>query len=73
MFTESMELVAPKTVSKHDISTSIYGKVKTDSIVYEMLGFQKTEADEVNDIKKTMTSTQLDLPKKLAAGLMFPA
>lgn len=60
MFTESMELVAPKTVSKHDISTSIYGKVKADSIVYEMLGFRKTEADEVDDIKKTMTSTQLD-------------
>ena len=60
IFTESMELVAPKAVSKHDISTSIYGKVKTDSIVYEMLGFRKTEADEVDDIKKTMTSTQLD-------------
>ncbi len=60
MFTESLELVAPKAISKHDISTSIYGKVKADSIVYELLGFQKTEADEVDALKKTMSSTQLD-------------
>lgn len=60
IFTESLELVAPKTISKHDISTSIYGKVKADSIVYELLGFQKTEADEVDALKKTMSATQLD-------------
>lgn len=60
IFTESAELVAPKAISKHDISVSIYGKVRPDSAVYELLGFRKTEADEVDSIKKTMTPTQLD-------------
>lgn len=60
MYSESMELFAPKTVSKHEISTSIYGKLRPDSIVYDLLGFKKTESDEVADLKKTMTAAQLD-------------
>ena len=60
LYTESLELVAPKSISKHDISTSIYGKIKPDSIVYELLGFQKTEADEVDDLKKTIPQSKLD-------------
>lgn len=60
MYSESLELLAPKTISKHEISTSIYGKIKPDSIVYDLLGFKKTESDEVDDLKKTMTTAQLD-------------
>ena len=60
MYSESLELLAPKTISKHEISTSIYGKIKPDSIVYDLLGFKKTESDEVDALKKTMTTAQLD-------------
>lgn len=60
LFTESCELVSPKEISKHDISTSIYGKMHLDSQIYELLGFRKTEADEVDDLKKTISKKQLD-------------
>ena len=52
IFTESGELVAPKTISKHDISTSYYGRIKPDSIIFKLLAFKRTEADEVDDLKK---------------------
>lgn len=60
LYTESGDLVSPKEVSKHDISTSIYGRLKPDSIIYELLGFKKTEADKVDDLRKTVTKEQLD-------------
>ena len=52
LFTESGELVAPKMISKRDISVSIYGRIKTDSIIFDLLGFKKTDADEVDELKK---------------------
>ena len=60
LFTDSFELVSPKNVSKHDISTSIYGKLKDNSIVYELLGFKKTDADKVDELKKQIPQSQLD-------------
>ena len=60
LYTESMETVSQKTVSKHDISMSIYGRIKPDSSVYELLGFRKTDADKVDDLKKAISKEQLD-------------
>lgn len=60
LFTHSMELVSQKEVSKHDISTAVYGKIKVDSEIYEMLGFRKTESDQVDDLKKQIPQKQLD-------------
>ena len=60
LYTGSMELVSQKTVSKHDISMDIYGRIKQDSSVYDLLGFRKTESDEVDDLKKTISKKQLD-------------
>ncbi len=60
LYTESGELVSPKNVSKHDISTSIYGRLKPDSSVYDLLKFKKTESDELDYIKKQITPKQLD-------------
>ncbi len=60
IYTESMELVSPRNISKHDIPTSIYGSIKADSVLFELLGFKKTEADEAEDIKKTISKEQLD-------------
>lgn len=60
LFTESGELVSPKDISKHDISASIYGRVKPDSVIFKLLGFKRTEADEVDDLKKTIPQEKLD-------------
>ena len=34
LYTESMELVAPNSMSKHEISTTIYGKIRPNSTIY---------------------------------------
>ena len=60
IFTESGELVAPKTISKHDISISYYGRIKPDSIIFKLLAFKRTEADEVDDLKKMVSQDKLD-------------
>ena len=60
IFTESGELVAPKMISKHDISVSIYGRIKADSIIFDLLGFKKTDADEVDELKKTVPQEKLE-------------
>ena len=60
IFTVSKELAAPKHISKHDINTDIYGKIKLDSILFTLLGFKKTEADELDDLKKTIPQEKLD-------------
>lgn len=60
VFTESGELVAPKSISKHNISTAIYGRLKPESKVYSLLGFKKTEADEVDELKKTIPQDKLE-------------
>ena len=60
VFTESGELVAPRAISKHDISTSIYGRIRPESVIYNLLGFRRTEADEVDDLKKTIPQEKLE-------------
>lgn len=60
LFTDALELVSQKNVSRYDISTDIYGKVKPNSIIYEVLGFKKTGLDEVDALKKTVPQEQLE-------------
>ena len=60
IFTESGELVAPKAISKHDISTAIYGRIKSDSIIFKLLEFKRTDADEFDDLKKLVSQEKLD-------------
>lgn len=61
IFTEPSKLVTPKEISKHDIPSSLYGnKLKLDSELFELLGFKKSEADEVDEIKKQIPQKQLD-------------
>ncbi len=60
LFTESGELVSPKDISKYDISLAIYGRIKPDSVVFQLLAFKRTEADEVDDLKKTVPKEKLD-------------
>lgn len=60
LYTESGELVSPKAISKHDISTSIYGRIKPDSVIFSLIGFKKTDADEVDELKKTIPQEKLE-------------
>lgn len=60
LYTEAGELVAPKAISKHDISVSIYGRIKQDSCVFDLIGFKKTNADEVDELKKTVPQEKLE-------------
>lgn len=60
LYTESGELVSPKAISKHDISTSIYGRIKLDSVIFSLIGFKKTDADEVDELKKTIPQEKLE-------------
>ena len=60
LYTEAGELVSPKSISRHDISTSIYGKIRPDSVVLKLIGFKKTDADEVDELKKTIPQEKLE-------------
>lgn len=60
LFTESGELVAPKMISKYDLSVSIYGRIKADSIIFDLLRFKKTDADEVDELKKKVPHEKLE-------------
>ena len=60
LYTESMELVSQRHISKHDINEAIYGKIKMDSSIYELLGFKKTESDQVEELKKVVPQNQLE-------------
>lgn len=60
LFTESGELVSPREISKHDLSSSIYGSFKPDTIIFKILGFKKTDDDEVDELKKTVPQDKLD-------------
>lgn len=52
LYTESGELVSHKAISKHDLNKALYGKVRLDSNLYDILGFKKGEIDHYEDIVK---------------------
>ena len=61
IYMDPQNVVSPKTISKYDIPLMIYGdKLRLDSDLYSLLGFKRTEADEVDDIKKQIPQKQLD-------------
>lgn len=60
IFTQSGELVSPRQIFKHDISTDIYGRVDFRSVVFDLIGFKRTEADEIDDLKKTVPQEKLE-------------
>lgn len=60
LFTECGELVSPKEISKHDISIDIYGRVKSDSVIFDLLDFKRTDADDVDDLKKNIPLEKLE-------------
>lgn len=52
LFDKNGNLVAHSDISKYDLSVPIYGKVKLDSALYEILGFKKNETDHLEETIK---------------------
>jgi len=52
LYTESYDLVAPSEISKRDLNEQLYGDVRYDSSLYEILGFAKNDADKLEEAAK---------------------
>lgn len=52
LYTQSGELVSQKEISKRDLNPALYGEVQADSQLYEILGFVKNEADQMEEAAK---------------------
>lgn len=59
LFTQSGELVSSTDISKYDLDSALYGEVKRDSKLYELLKFKKEELDIAEDNLKVYST----LPK----------
>lgn len=60
LYTESGDLVSPKEISKYEISVSIYGKIRHDSVIFKLLRFKRTAVDEIDELKKTVPEEMLE-------------
>ena len=52
LFTESGELVSQKEITKRDLHPQLYGEVRPESKLYEILGFVKNEEDRIEEAEK---------------------
>lgn len=52
LFTESGELVSQKEITKRDLNPQLYGDVRPESDLYEILGFAKSEEDQLEEAVK---------------------
>lgn len=62
LFTESGELVSQKEITKRDLHPQLYGDVRPESELYEILGFAKNEEDQLKEAEKDYD--QLDDERK---------
>lgn len=60
LYDKSNKLVAQRDIARQDLNPDIYGKIRQDSIVYELLGFKKSSSDIVAELMKKATREQLD-------------
>lgn len=52
LYTESGDLVSQKEISKRDLHPQLYGDISWDSSLYDILGFAKNNADQLEDAAK---------------------
>ncbi len=71
VYTESKQLVSHMSISKHDLSTELYGNVSLDSNLYDILGFKKGKIDlyeavvkDYNKIPEEKRKTYFELELK---------
>ena len=52
LFTESLELVSQKEITKGDLNPQLYGGIRPESELYTYLGFAKSEEDQLEEAEK---------------------
>ncbi|MCM1214751.1 MAG: ATP-binding protein [Lachnospiraceae bacterium] len=52
LYAKSGELVAQKDISKYDLNPQLYGDIKPNSKLYEILGFKKNDAELLKEAEK---------------------
>lgn len=53
LFTKSRELVSQKDITKWELNTDLYGEVKPNFGLYELLGFKKSEEEKRKELENT--------------------
>lgn len=64
LFTESGELVSQKEITKRDLNPQLYGDVRPESDLYEILGFAKSEEDQLEEAAKDYDQLDDETKKK---------
>ena len=49
LFTNSGKIVSQKQITKFNLDTQLYGEIKTESKLYQYLGFQKTKEEQLKE------------------------
>lgn len=52
LFTKSGELVSQKEISKYDLDSNLYGEMRKNSHLYEILGFAKSNEEKLEEAVK---------------------
>ena len=60
LYTKHGEVMAAEDISRYDLDQELYGKAVSNSKIYDLLGFQKTKRDEVEDLKKEVPEERLN-------------
>ena len=60
LFSEAGELISPKSIYKNELNTALYGRIRPDSIIFDLLDFRKTRDDEGDELRKTIPPEKLD-------------
>ena len=60
VYTNNGELVSTYSISKYDLDEKLYGPVKSDSTVYKLLGFIKTDADKADELRNQVSAAVLE-------------
>lgn len=60
IYTESGDIASIYSITKHDINTDIYGKLKPQSSLYSMMGFKISNKDLAEDINEILSPEQMD-------------
>lgn len=61
LYSDKMQLVSTKDISKHDLNIAFYGKIDYDSDLYRALQFKENELDKLDNFKqeyKQLTNEQ---------------
>lgn len=71
LFDKNGKIVNPSEISKYDLDTQIYGKVKRDSSIYDILGFAHTQKDETEEVLANILDRDRQAQDSILDRLLF--